>query len=95
MARYLHAVVLEHYNMDINVLGHSKHLIILADVLMPIVRNWASNNRPGWIMIGAGQMLPLCYVDQIYLSFSFTLCTLCEYVPRRNNHLRDFVNRFK
>merc|ERR1719221_1351008 len=52
------------------------YFIVLSDSSMPLFEHGSLNWRPGWIMIGAVLMLPLCFVDQKYLSFSSTLCIL-------------------
>jgi amino acid permease len=52
------------------------YLIIIADSVAPLTAGTAVENREIWIALGSLAVLPLCFLDQQYLSFSSTLSIL-------------------
>jgi amino acid permease len=52
------------------------YLIIIADSVEPLTAGTALGNREIWIAFGSLAVLPLCFLDQQYLSFSSTLSIL-------------------
>jgi len=52
------------------------YLIIIADSVEPLTAGTALGNREIWIACGSLAVLPLCFLDQQYLSFSSTLSIL-------------------